>query len=129
MDPLLVYGLLFISQILGKLKPVMKFSEAQSIVTQLSYEQVPIPGAGNANFPLNMLYEKLTDKESVDMLTSYLTLFRLELSARLLALIYSTASSGSGSPSSTASGSPLPDALPSKWWLSFQKRRFMNKTL
>ena len=48
----------------------------------------------------------------LDYLRSYLTQVRQELAARLIEKLYAD---GTGKPS--------------KWWMSFQKRRFMNRSL
>lgn len=47
-----------------------------------------------------------------DYLRQYLTQVRQELAARLVEILYAD---GTGKPS--------------KWWMSFQKRRFMNRSL
>ena len=48
----------------------------------------------------------------LDYLRQYLTQVRQELAARLIEKLYAD---GTGKPS--------------KWWMSFQKRRFMNRSL
>ena len=48
----------------------------------------------------------------LDYLRSYLTQVRQELAARLIEKLYAD---GTGKPS--------------KWWMAFQKRRFMNRSL
>ena len=48
----------------------------------------------------------------LDYLRTYLTQVRQELAARLVERLYAD---GSGKPS--------------KWWMAFQKRRFMNRSL
>jgi actin related protein 2/3 complex, subunit 3 len=48
----------------------------------------------------------------LEYLRQYLTQVRQELAARLVAILYAD---GTGKPS--------------KWWMSFQKRRFMNRSL
>ena len=133
MDPLLVYGLLYIGQILSKLRPQSTYAEAVKITTQLSFEKFAIPGVPGtpgvhqeiSEFPLNQLYETIEEKGQVELLRTYLTLFRQELASRLLSHVYvNAADSGGASPSPSS-----PHTLPSKWWITFQKRRFMNKAL
>lgn len=51
-------------------------------------------------------------QKDVDYLRQYLTQVRQELAARLVERLYAD---GTGKPS--------------KWWMSFQKRRFMNRSL
>ena len=128
MDPLLVYGLLYIGQILSRLRPQSTYAEAVKITTQFSFEKFAIPGVPGtpgvhqevAEFALNQLYEKIEEKGQVELLRAYLTLFRQELASRLLSHVYVNAVDFSGS---------SPNTLPSKWWITFQKRRFMNKAL
>jgi actin related protein 2/3 complex subunit 3 len=48
----------------------------------------------------------------VDLLRQYLSQFRQELATRLVGKVYAD--------------NP---AVPSKWWISFRKRLFMNKSL
>ena len=111
-DPLMVYGLLVVSQLLGKLKATTGRDEAQKLLSKASYDDIALPG--DPTFPLNSMYEAVSSKEDRDVLMSYLQLLRQEIATRLLVLLYPKNSKA--------------DA-PSKWWLSFQKRKFMNKCL
>ncbi len=87
---------------------------------------------GDATFPLNAHYAPpanrneagdlqafhpptgwyLTGNYFLEYLRQYLTQVRQELAARLTERLYAD---GTGKPS--------------KWWMSFQKRRFMNRSL
>jgi actin related protein 2/3 complex, subunit 3 len=49
---------------------------------------------------------------TVDLLRQYLSQFRQELAQRLIGRVYADST-----------------AAPSKWWMSFKKRLFMNKSL
>ena len=58
------------------------------------------------------MYEPPRDRQDAEMLRQYMSQVRQELATRLLARVFDT-----------------PDGKPSKWWLSFTKRKFMGKAL
>lgn len=62
---------------------------------------------------LLQMYEPPQDRQDAEQLRQYLSQVRQELSARLLARVYEDSE----------------DGKPSKWWLSFTKRKFMGKSL
>jgi actin related protein 2/3 complex, subunit 3 len=66
---------------------------------------------GDAGFPLNQAFEAPHDRNDAEQLRNYIMQMRQELAQRLLNRVY-------------ADGN-----VPSKWWLSFTKRKFMNKAL
>ena len=97
------------------------------MLNTLSVDNFPIPG--DAGFLLNTHYAPPNGRIdggtssqasksghslnlSLDYLRQYLTQVRQELSARLVEKLYAD---GTGKPS--------------KWWMSFQKRRFMNRSI
>lgn len=103
------------------------------MLNTLSVDNFPIPG--DATFPLNAHYAAPASRADagtrspslsdvvhcqliisswlvVEYLRGYLTQARQELAARLVEKLYAD---GTGKPS--------------KWWMSFQKRRFMNRSL
>ncbi|KAF7872284.1 hypothetical protein EAF04_003208 [Stromatinia cepivora] len=88
-DRLLIYGILWVSECLGKVKPSMSVREAQK-----------------------EMFEAPANRQEAETLRQYLGQVRQELASRLLARIYDTE-----------------DGKPSKWWLSFTKRKFMGKSL
>lgn len=108
-DRLLIYGILFISDCLSKLNPRVTLKEATRILNNLSLDSFALPG--DVNFPLNNLYQPPQNKNDADMLRLYLQQFRQELADRLLKRVY------------------VEETVPSKHWLQFTKRRFMNKSL
>ncbi|EMG45739.1 ARC18 Actin-related protein 2/3 complex subunit 3 [Candida maltosa Xu316] len=109
-DRLLIYGILFVSDCLSKLNKTTNSREAVRVLTNLSLDNFSLPG--DIGFPLNSVYLPPRDKSEADLLRSYLQQFRQELSDRLIKRIYSD-----------------DDSQPSKYWLAFTKRRFMNKSL
>jgi actin related protein 2/3 complex subunit 3 len=62
------------------------------------------------------MFNPPSNRQEAETLRQYLSQVRQELAARLLARIYEDAA-GVG------------DGKPSKWWLSFTKRKFMGKSL
>ena len=62
--------------------------------------------------PISLLSRFLADNHCLDYLRQCLIQTRQELAARLVEKLYAD---GTGKPS--------------KWWMSFQKRRFMNRSL
>ncbi|KAK6464867.1 actin-related protein 2/3 complex subunit 3 [Scheffersomyces coipomensis] len=109
-DRLLIYGILFISDCLNKLTKTTNYKEAVRILNNLSLESFSLPG--DIGFPLNSLYQGPANKSESDLLRSYLQQFRQELADRLLTRIYKD-----------------DENIPSKHWLAFTKKKFMNKNL
>ena len=132
-DRTLIILILFISDCLAKLgsaRTVPTQIEATKLLNTLSVDTFPIPG--DANFPLNSHYASPSSRSEagksitfsfsfsllrvfihfLEYLRQYLIQVRQELSARLVEKLYAD---GTGKPS--------------KWWMSFQKRRFMNRSL
>lgn len=109
-DRLLIYGILFVSDCLSKLNSKVNYKEAVRILNNLSLDSFALPG--DIGFPLNALYQSPANKNEADLLRSYLQQFRQELADRLLKKIYAD-----------------DETIPSKYWLSFTRRRFMNKRL
>ncbi|KAK9579267.1 subunit of the Arp2/3 complex [Aspergillus fumigatus] len=108
-DRMLIYGTLFISECLGKVKPGMTSREAEKALINVSLDHFAIPG--DVAFPLNQAFEPPRDRQDAETLRQYLSQVRQEIAIRLHARLYA---GGEG---------------PSKWWLSFAKRKFMGKSL
>ncbi|KAK9239482.1 actin-related protein 2/3 complex subunit 3 [Lipomyces kononenkoae] len=111
-DRALIYGILFISDCLSALSArnaTADRNEAGRILNTLALEHFSIPG--DAGFPLNSLYSAPRDRVEAELLRGYLSQFRQELAVRLITRVY-------------ADGDK-----PSKYWLAFTRRRFMNKSL
>lgn len=67
---------------------------------------------GDAGFPLNQAFEAPPDRNSAEVLRQYIMQMRQELATRLLNRVYADET-----------------GVPSKWWLSYTKRKFMGKAL
>ncbi|KAF3280260.1 subunit of the Arp2/3 complex [Orbilia oligospora] len=128
-DRVLIYGILFISECLGKIKPNMSGREAEKVIVEftcnyewcwsrsqsaalntLALEHFALPG--DPTFPLNALFAPARDRNEADTLRQYISQIRQELTIRLLSRVYFDSAT-----------------TPSKWWLSFTKRKFMGKNL
>ncbi|CAL1701322.1 unnamed protein product [Somion occarium] len=112
-DRLLIVLILFVSDCLAKIgsqRSVSSQLEANKLLNTLAVDNFPIPG--DATFPLNAHYAPPGSRADAEYLRQYLTQVRQELAARLIERLYAD---GTGKPS--------------KWWMSFQKRRFMNRSL
>lgn len=109
-DRLLIYGILFVSDCLSKLNARMAYREAVRVLNNLALDSFALPG--DIKFPLNALYQAPATRNDADLLRGYLQQFRQELADRLLKRIYAD-----------------DETVPSKYWLAFTRRRFMNKSL
>ena len=111
-DRLLIYGILFLSECLQKLATQRSpdASAAQKFLTNLALEQFSLPG--EPGFPLNQAFEGPRDRNEAETLRAYVSQVRQELASRLHARLFEGGSQG-----------------PSKWWMSFAKRKFMGKSL
>ncbi|KAG8921917.1 subunit of the Arp2/3 complex [Tulasnella sp. 419] len=112
-DRTLIILILFISDCLAKIAatrtPPSQIEAGKSLNT-LAVDNFPLPG--DVTFPLNSHYAPAGSRADADYLRGYLTQARQELAARLIERLYAD---GTGKPS--------------KWWMCFTKRRFMNRSL
>lgn len=66
--------------------------------------------------------------DCTDALRSYLTQARTELALRLVDRLYPAEQTVGADGQPTGAVGPRAN-VPSKWWMSFQKRRFMGRSL
>ncbi|OCF77096.1 arp2/3 complex 21 kDa subunit [Kwoniella mangroviensis CBS 8886] len=130
-DRLMIYLILFISECLTKLapspgKPSPGYQEALKLLQTQAVDTFALPG--DAGFPLNSLYHPPASRVDADALRSYLTQTRQELAIRLVDRLYphEQVLGSDGQPTGQVGGRAN---KPSKWWMSFQKRRFMGRSL
>lgn len=110
-DRTLIYLIFYITECLRKLqKSPNKIAGQKDLAALALSHQLPIPGENG--FPLNSMYKAPQSKPDEDELRAYLQQARQELGARLCDLAF-----------------PEPQERPSKWWLCFARRRFMDKGL
>jgi len=105
----LIYGILWITECLTKVKPTMSQRDAEKALQNAALDHFALPG--DPAFPLNALYQPPRDRNEAETLRGYISQMRQELAIRLVARLYAD---GTGKPS--------------KWWLSFTKRKFMGKS-
>lgn len=83
---------------------------AQNELNTLAMSRFDIPG--DIGFPLNSVYARPETNEEADLLRQYFLQLRHEIGNRLVERIYANE-----------------HGKPSKWWLCFAKRKFMDITL
>ncbi|XP_033113506.1 actin-related protein 2/3 complex subunit 3-like isoform X2 [Anneissia japonica] len=109
-DRVLIYITLYITECLKKLQKCPSKNAAVKEMNTLGIENFSIPG--EPNFPLNALYQKPADRNEADTLRQYMTQIRQETGARIIEKVFD----------------PVTDK-PSKWWMCFTKKKFMDKSL
>ncbi|CAK9786925.1 ARP2/3 complex, 21 kDa p21-Arc subunit [Cutaneotrichosporon oleaginosum] len=130
-DRTLIYLILFISDCIAKLapsagRPSPGYQEAGKKLATLAVDNFALPG--EPGFPLNSMYHPPGSRGEAEQLRSYLTQARSELAARLVERLYAPEPVIGADGNPTGQMGPRP-AQPSKWWMSFQKRRFMGRAL
>ena len=94
-DRVLIYGILYLTDILSKIKPGMARRDAEKAVMNVALEtNFAIPG--DAGFPLNQMFEPPKDRNEAEVLRQYAMQMRQELAQRLLSRVYAD---GTGVPS------------------------------
>jgi actin related protein 2/3 complex subunit 3 len=109
-DRLLIYLTLYIVECLKRVQNSKSRDEAVHEMYSLAISRFDIPS--DPGFPLNSVYGKPLDTEEADYLRQYMTQIRQECGLRLAEKLFEA---GPGKPS--------------KWWLCFAKRKFMNISL
>lgn len=104
-DRTLIYLLLFIQECLGKLQKLPPLQEALRILNSHALASFPIPG--EPGFVLSSMYQSPGNRNEADNMRAYLSQLRQEAAIRFPQRIYV-------------------NDKPSKWWISFSKRKFMN---
>ncbi|XP_065893208.1 actin-related protein 2/3 complex subunit 3-like [Dysidea avara] len=108
-DRVLIYLTLYISECLKKLQKGPKKRDAEKQLQTLAVSGFDIPG--DSGFPLNEFYAKPSSRGDQDQMRQYITQLRQETSLRLVEKVYGS------------------DDQPSKWWICFTKKKFMDKSL
>jgi len=108
-DRTLIYLTLYITECLKKLQKCKSKSEGVKEMQSLAISRFYIPG--EAQFPLNAMYGRPANKQEEDNMRSYLQQLRQETGLRLTEKVFDETDK------------------PSKWWMCFSKRKFMDKSL
>lgn len=84
---MLIYGILYVQDILGKIRAGMSRRDAEKAVMNVALDtNFAIPG--DAGFPLNALFEAPKDRFEAETLRQYVMQMRQELAGRLLGRVY-----------------------------------------
>lgn len=110
-DRIIIYLTLFITECLKRLQKCQSRDQALQEMYSLAISRFDIPG--DPNFPLNGMFQQPT-KEELELMKIYMTQLRQECSFRLVERVF-----------------PLQEGStkPSKWWICFSKRKFLDKSL
>lgn len=109
-DRVLIYITLYITECLKKLQKCTSKAQALKDMQTMAITNFSIPG--EAGFPLNAMYGKPRDRSEADQARAYLIQIRQETGARMVEKVMDPATD-----------------KPSKWWMCFVKRKFMDKSL
>jgi len=109
-DRLIIYITLYISECLKKLAKCTNKNQGLQEMHSLAISKFDIPG--DPGFILNSVYAKPGTAQDAEFLRDYLKQVRQECGIRTCEKVFST-----------------DDGKPSKWWLCFSKKKFMDKSL
>nr|CAB3223166.1 actin-related protein 2/3 complex subunit 3-like [Phallusia mammillata] len=107
-DRTLIYITLYIQECLKKLTKCATREQGRKELYTLAVSPFDLPG--DPGFPLNNMYSKPKSRQEADQMKAYLQQIQHETGERLLDRVFV-------------------DGKPSKWWLCFSKRKFMEKSL
>lgn len=108
-DRVLIYMTLYITQCLQKLEKFPSPIEGLKALTAMAHEGFRIPG--DAGFALGSFFPPPATAQEGELCRSYLKQLREEMGRRLVSKVYDV------------------NGTPSKFWIVFAKRKFMNKQL
>lgn len=109
-DRTLIYITLYISECLKKLQRCTSKNNGLKEMNTLALARIYLPG--EAQFPLNAMYTRPADRHDEDTMRSFLQQIRHETGVRVCEKVFDPATD-----------------KPSKWWMCFVRRKFMDKSL
>ncbi|XP_049948411.1 actin-related protein 2/3 complex subunit 3-like [Schistocerca serialis cubense] len=109
-DRVLIYITLYITECLKKLQKCSTKAQGMQEMYALAISKFDIPG--EPGFPLNSVYAKPSSPSEADLMRQYIQQLRQETGVRVCEKVFSS-----------------DDGKPSKWWLCFAKKKFMDKSL
>ncbi|CAH1800580.1 unnamed protein product [Owenia fusiformis] len=109
-DRTLIYITLYITECLKKLQRCTSKNNGLKEMHSLAIQKFDIPG--DSGFPLNSLYTKPKNRGEEDTMKQFILQLRQETGLRVVEKVFD----------------PQTDK-PSKWWMCFVKRKFMDKSL
>ncbi|XP_063243145.1 actin-related protein 2/3 complex subunit 3-like [Bacillus rossius redtenbacheri] len=108
-DRVLIYITLYISECLKRLLKCPTKSKGSQELYSLAISRFDLPG--DPGFPLNSVYARAGSDAELELMRQYLAQLRQETSARVCERVYCA------------------DGAPSKWWICFARKKFMDKSL
>ncbi|XP_046386614.1 actin-related protein 2/3 complex subunit 3 [Ischnura elegans] len=109
-DRVLIYITLYITECLKRLQKCSNKNQGLNEMYTLAISKFDIPG--EPGFPLNSVYAKPSTPVESDLMRAYLQQVRQETGVRVCEKVFSSE-----------------DGKPSKWWLCFARKKFMDKSL
>ncbi|XP_059616453.1 actin-related protein 2/3 complex subunit 3-like [Phlebotomus argentipes] len=109
-DRVLIYVTLYITECLKKLQRCSNKNQGHQEMYSLAISKFDIPG--EAGFPLNSVYARPATSQEADLMRQYFLQIRQETGHRVCEKVFCG-----------------DDGKPSKWWLCFAKKKFMDKSL
>ncbi|ELT90587.1 hypothetical protein CAPTEDRAFT_171381 [Capitella teleta] len=109
-DRTLIYITLYISECLKKLQRCQSKNAGLKEMNTLALARFYLPG--EAQFPLNGMYARPANRQEEDNMRAYLQQIRHETGIRVCEKVFDPATD-----------------KPSKWWMCFARRKFMDKSL
>ncbi|KAG8469103.1 hypothetical protein KFE25_007621 [Diacronema lutheri] len=110
-DRLLVYLTLYVTECLKRVEAAPSKADAVRALNNMALESFAIPG--DASFTLGPYFPTPENRQEADFVRSYFRQLREETGRRVVEKCYIDGET----------------RVPSKWWTSLSKRRFMNKAL
>jgi actin related protein 2/3 complex subunit 3 len=109
-DRVLIYITLYITECLKKLQRCTSKEQGLQEMYSLAISRFDIPG--DPGFPLNSVYSRPPNADEADLLRQYFIQLRQECGQRVCERVFDKET-----------------GKPSKWWLCFAKRKFMDISL
>jgi len=109
-DRTLIYITLYITECLKKLQRCQSKNNGLKEMHTIAISRFYIPG--ESQFPLNAMYARPSNRQEEDTMRAYLQQLRQETGVRVCEKVFDPATD-----------------KPSKWWMCFVKRKFMDKSL
>jgi actin related protein 2/3 complex subunit 3 len=111
-DRTLIYITLYIQECLKRIQQKAPSTKEAAHKEMYALAVAPFDYPGCPGFPLNNMYGKPADRNEEDQTKGFMSQIRHEVGARIVERIWDANTD-----------------KPSKWWMCFTKRRFMEKSL
>lgn len=111
-DRTYVYGTLYLAECLKKIARCKTKKDASKEMFNMAVQNVAREMPGDPHFPLRVFFSEPNSSKDKNDLTTYLTQMRQEIGSRIIEKCFDDETSG-----------------PSKWWMMFNKYKFINKVL